>query len=271
MLTRILEPEVMDGSDDARDYDAMDHADVNRRFVDDLLAAGLLRDFDVRWATVGNAHRGIQAQDNLDSTSDFIVSNDQGSSALAEPAAHIDVDDRPPLSILDVGTGTAQIPIELCRRTEHVRVMAFDAAVNMLMLARLNLELASLTHRVQLDQTDAKAMHYADAMFDAVISNSIVHHIAEPRAVFAEMLRVMKPGGLLFVRDLLRPNDETELVTLLQTYATNCNDRQRALFEASLRAALNLSEMQNLVESLGLVRSSIARTSDRHWTLVARC
>ena len=37
MLTRVLEPEVMDEADDAREYDAMDHGAVNRAFVDDLL------------------------------------------------------------------------------------------------------------------------------------------------------------------------------------------------------------------------------------------
>src|SRR4029078_12618504 len=39
MLQRVLEPEVMDSPDEARDYDAMDHADVNRKFVADFLAA----------------------------------------------------------------------------------------------------------------------------------------------------------------------------------------------------------------------------------------
>ena len=39
MLPRTLEPEVMDSPEEARDYDAMDHAEVNRKFVDDLLAA----------------------------------------------------------------------------------------------------------------------------------------------------------------------------------------------------------------------------------------
>ena len=38
MLPRVLEPEVMDSPDEARDYDAMDHGQVNRAFVNDLLA-----------------------------------------------------------------------------------------------------------------------------------------------------------------------------------------------------------------------------------------
>ena len=39
MLPRTLEPEVMDSVEEARDYDAMDHAVVNRVFVEDFLAA----------------------------------------------------------------------------------------------------------------------------------------------------------------------------------------------------------------------------------------
>ncbi len=39
MLSRVLEPEVMDTPDEASAYDRMDHAEVNRRFVTDLLTA----------------------------------------------------------------------------------------------------------------------------------------------------------------------------------------------------------------------------------------
>ena len=39
MLPRVLEPEVMDKPEEAREYDAMDHSAVNLRFVADFLAA----------------------------------------------------------------------------------------------------------------------------------------------------------------------------------------------------------------------------------------
>ena len=38
MLTRVPEPEVMDTPEEARAYNAMDHSEVNRLFVTDLLA-----------------------------------------------------------------------------------------------------------------------------------------------------------------------------------------------------------------------------------------
>src|SRR5436853_509557 len=124
MLKRVLEPEVMDSAYDAADYDAMDHHQVNRVFVSDLLAA--------------------------------------------EPG---------PGEILDLGTGTAQIPIELCRQAPAARILAVDLAQTMLDLARRNVAAARLMDQIQLERIDAKRLPYASGRFATVMSNSIVHHI----------------------------------------------------------------------------------------------
>ena len=58
---------------------------------------------------------------------------------------------------------------------------------------------------------DAKELPFSDGHFAAVISNSIIHHIPSPGGVIAEMVRVVKPTGTLFVRDLLRPDSEADL------------------------------------------------------------
>ena len=110
MLDRVLEPELMDTPEEALAYDVMDHREVNRIFVDDLLEA-----------------LGPQIQD---------------ASSM--------------LKILDLGTGTALIPIELCRSTNHISVVAVDAADHMLQLARRNIEAAGLNDRITLLLADAK-------------------------------------------------------------------------------------------------------------------
>ena len=56
---------------------------------------------------------------------------------------------------LDLGTGTALIPVELCKQNTDVRVMASDASTIMLDLARYNLEVQGLMHRVQLQVANA--------------------------------------------------------------------------------------------------------------------
>ncbi len=217
MLKRILEPEVMDEAEDARQYDTMDHREANQTFVDDLLLAR------------GN-----------------------------------------PRDVLDVGTGTARIPVELCRRVESCRVMAADLSGEMLDLARYQIEVQGMIQYIQLDQCDASKMPYQDGMFDLVMSNGFLHHIAEPTAVLAEATRVTAPGGLIFFRDLLRPADLETVDALVTTYAAQANNRQRELFRQSLRAALNLDELRAVVAPLGFDPQSVQVTSDRHWTWVAQ-
>jgi ubiquinone/menaquinone biosynthesis C-methylase UbiE len=173
------------------------------------------------------------------------------------------------LDILDLGTGTAQIPIELCRRYESCRVMACDAAAHMLEQAQYNLAAVNFNDRIQLRQVDAKALPFHETRFDVVMSNSIIHHIPEPLAVLREAVRVTRPGGLLFFRDLLRPDSIDQLQHLVATYTAGANDHQRQMFADSLHAALSLEEIRDCLASLGFPREGVQQTSDRHWTWIA--
>ena len=147
--------------------------------------------------------------------------------------------------------------------------MAVDLAKEMLRLAAENVARRGLADRIALDQADAKQLPYKSGRFAAVISNSIVHHVPEPRAALAEAVRVVAPGGLLFIRDLARPRDDAEVGRLVAQYAAGANDHQRQLFDASLRAALSLGEIRALIVSLGFPPEGVEATSDRHWTWCA--
>jgi ubiquinone/menaquinone biosynthesis C-methylase UbiE len=234
-LSRILEVEVMDTAAEAADYNAMDHSAVNALFAQDLLKA--------------LASGGRKPPD----------ANEQYQGAHAP---------RSPLEILDLGTGTALIPIDICRRTSACRVLAVDLATHMLALARQNIAAAGFASRIQLDQIDAKALRFADGQFDVVISNSIIHHIPEPMRSLQEAVRVCKPGGLLFFRDLLRPDDESTVLRLVQAYAGSENAHSQQMFADSLHAALSLDEIRRLLVQLGFPADSVQATSDRHWTWI---
>ena len=111
---------------------------------------------------------------------------------------------------LDVGTGTAQIPIELGRQSATIQIVAVDLADEMLNLARINVDRAGFADRIRIEKVNGRRMDYPDGQFAAVVSNSIIHHIPTPADCFAEMVRVCAPDGRLFVRDLHRPDDATE-------------------------------------------------------------
>lgn len=168
--------------------------------------------------------------------------------------------------VLDVGTGTARIPIVLCRRSPGVVVDAVDASASMLELARRNIDAAGLADRIAIQLVDARRLPFADSIFAAVISNSIVHHIPDPREIIAEMIRVTAPGGTIFIRDLMRPADDAAVGRLVDLYAGDATPRQRRLFDDSLRAALSLDEIRRMVESFNDSADRVAATSDRHWT-----
>ncbi len=160
-LDRVLEAEVMDTPQQAEDYNAMDHLEINQLFVRDLLGFAA-------------------AQGKL----------------LGD--------------VLDLGTGTALIPVELCQQEPSCRIMAIDMSVNMLDLARYNVEAGGVIERIELSQVDAKQMPFADGMFSTVMSNSSLHHIPKPAECVAEIVRVTDAGGLIFVRDLLRPETDKQ-------------------------------------------------------------
>ncbi len=218
MLHRVLEPEVMDAPEEALAYDAMDHSEVNRAFVDDALEA--------------YRKKGRHAEGEF----------------------------------LDLGTGTAQIPVELCERVSDVRVLAIDRSISMLDIAKANVEVAGLRGQIMLDAEDAKQLSFEDGRFDAVISNSIVHHLPQPAIALAEAWRVLRSDGLMFVRDLLRPVDDAGVTHLVETYAADATEHQRQMFDDSLRAALSLEEIRQLVAAMNIDPETAVLTSDRHWT-----
>ena len=174
--------------------------------------------------------------------------------------------------VLDVGTGTALIPVEICRQAkeqplpQRMRIMAIDLAVEMLNLARYNIEIAGVRETVQLSQVDAKQMPFSGEMFDVVISNSIVHHIPHPARVISECTRVLRPGGLMFIRDLMRPASELDVQKFVALYTGQENQHSQQMFADSLRAALTLEEIRQLVVAAGASAESVLATSDRHWT-----
>lgn len=169
--------------------------------------------------------------------------------------------------VFDAGTGTAQIPIELLQRQFSATVTASDLADQMLIVAKQNVAAAGFENSIELVLRDCKRLPDADASYDAVISNSIVHHIPTPHDVFVELWRILKPGGVFFLRDLMRPNDVAALERVVSTYAADANDHQQQMFRDSLHAALDITEVRCLVRELGLPDDVVQATSDRHWTV----
>lgn len=181
-----------------------------------------------------------------------------------------ELDSSQTLTLLDPGTGTALIPIEICQRNAQVQIIAADLATEMLKVAADNLRSVQLSDRISLELADARQLPCPDCSVDGVIANSLIHHIADPLPILQEMLRVIKPGGFLFLRDLARPDSLDDLESLVRQYAANDTPHQRQMLTDSLHAALTLSEIRDLLQTCGLPPEAAQLTSDRHWTVSHR-
>ncbi len=177
--------------------------------------------------------------------------------------------------ILDIGTGTARIPIQLAQELQQrgieFQITAIDLARSMLDLAEVNVTRAGLNSVIDLQLADAKELPYPDASFDAIISNSIVHHLSRPELFFGELARLIKPTSGILIRDLLRPDNTTQLESLVSTYAGDCDATQQKLFRDSLQASYTLTEIEQFFSTVPIDRIRIFQSSDRHWTAQREC
>ncbi|MCA9061103.1 MAG: class I SAM-dependent methyltransferase [Planctomycetaceae bacterium] len=172
------------------------------------------------------------------------------------------------LKFLDLGTGSALIPICLLQQRPGIgRVFAADLSREMLVLAQQHLAGHRFGAEILPVCCDAKRLPVPTTAVDVVISNSIVHHIPEPRDVFTEIRRCVSAGGAVFLRDLLRPDSVDAVESIVQLYSGQENHDQQQLFRQSLHAALTVDEVRQLAEETGFAGANVRQTTDRHWTM----
>jgi demethylmenaquinone methyltransferase/2-methoxy-6-polyprenyl-1,4-benzoquinol methylase len=104
--------------------------------------------------------------------------------------------------VLDVGTGTGDLALEL-RRQGAAQVIGIDFAPTMLALARTKGRDAQ--DRVRWLLGDGLRLPFPDETFDAVTSAFVLRNLADLRAGLAEMTRILKPGGRLVCLDMTHP------------------------------------------------------------------
>ncbi|MCZ7572030.1 MAG: methyltransferase domain-containing protein [Ardenticatenaceae bacterium] len=100
--------------------------------------------------------------------------------------------------VLDVATGTARLPLALCR------VMSFDGQIVGLdlsrqMLAQAERKTSGFARRVALVHAPAVPLSFADGSFDAVTMLEALEFVPDPDATLRELVRVLAPGGWLLV------------------------------------------------------------------------
>jgi ubiquinone/menaquinone biosynthesis C-methylase UbiE len=150
---------------------------------------------------------------------------------------------------LDIGTGPGQIVLKLARHLTRWKFLGVDRSPQMIAEATANQAAAGpeLAGRVEFQIADANALPFPDTTFDLVMCNSVLHHMAEPERLLAEIARVAKPRAALLLRDLRRPN-RLAYKWHVRWHGRHYSGTMRELYRASVRASYVVPELQRLVE-----------------------
>jgi SAM-dependent methyltransferase len=103
---------------------------------------------------------------------------------------------RPGLDLLDLGCGPGTITLDLAARVAPGRVLGIDASAEVIEQAR-----ASGGGQVEFTVGDAYAVDAPAASFDVVHAHQVLQHLTDPPAAVTEAARLLRPGGVLAVRD----------------------------------------------------------------------
>lgn len=105
-------------------------------------------------------------------------------------------------AVLEIGSGPGELAVEVARRLPGGEIVGIDLAQAMIDRATERARAAGLDQRVRFELADAAALPILDASFDVAVSTLSLHHWSDPAAVFTEIARVLRPGGVALIYDL---------------------------------------------------------------------
>ncbi len=115
--------------------------------------------------------------------------------AMAEPAGGV---------ALDIATGTGELARELIQADARLTI-GMDFCTEMVVAAQRKFAATDAGGSLRLGVGDAMALPFADATFDCIVNGFMLRNVADLGAAFAELHRVLKPGGRLACLDLTPP------------------------------------------------------------------
>ena len=152
-------------------------------------------------------------------------------------------------TVLDLGSGGGIDVLLSARRVGPTgRAIGVDMTDEMLALARRNAAEAGATN-VEFRKGTIEALPVADASVDVVISNCVINLASDKHAVFAEIARVLKPGGRVGVSDVVAD----DLLTPEQR-------AERGSYVGCIAGALSFREFRTGLQAVGLADVEVVPT-----------
>jgi len=104
--------------------------------------------------------------------------------------------------VLDAGTGPGRVPLAIAAAAPLLRVEGIDLSEEMIDHARRLATETATPARISFTVADVADLNYPDGRFDLIISTLSQHHWADRRSAMRELLRVLKPGGQIWIYDV---------------------------------------------------------------------
>lgn len=111
------------------------------------------------------------------------------------------------LAVLDIGCGSGGITLHLVEAHHAGHATGFDVELPVIEKARAYAAGRGLSDRAEFVQAPPGPLPFPDAAFDVVFSKDAIIHVPDKEAVFADIFRVLKPGGLVAASDWLTSHD----------------------------------------------------------------
>ena len=171
--------------------------------------------------------------------------------------------------VLDLGCGPGDIPIRLARGHATVKILGIDASQPMIAIAEQAVRKAGFSERITLISQRFQDVRLSNPA-DAIISNSLLHHVPNPFQFWYAIKTLAKPGAPVLVMDLIRPESVDEAQAIVDQYAANEPEQLQRDFYNSLLAAFTEDEVAAQLAELNLSRLLIDVPDDRHWIVAGK-
>jgi ubiquinone/menaquinone biosynthesis C-methylase UbiE len=162
--------------------------------------------------------------------------------------------------VLDVGTGPGLIPVELAARKPGWDIWALDSSEDMLARGEHRALRAGVADRVHFIPGQADRLPFEDGEFDVVCSHFMLHHLERPEAFLDETARVVRGGGRVIIKDLLRPPRwKAHLLLTFSRVFLGYSELQLQMYRESIDAALTVSEVRSALAASRLSMANLRR------------
>ncbi|MBI3777502.1 MAG: class I SAM-dependent methyltransferase [Gammaproteobacteria bacterium] len=169
-----------------------------------------------------------------------------------------------PRRVLDLGSGAADVTIRFARAHPGCELTGVDGAPAMLVLAKEAIVRAGLDDRIHLCAAYLPEGDLPPHHFDTLISNSLLHHLADPQVLWRALGDYAAPAAALFVMDLRRPDTREQAAELVREHSAAEPEILQRDFFNSLLAAYRPEEIAAQLAPAGLTGLQVEAVGDRH-------